>query len=148
MERHRYLYILSLRHYAFLWSYKRTIFMGDLPFWNYSGIPGAVDMPKLLKLVNYEDVISPLAEIFDNLVFSVSKLTPCFHRWAVFTCIFRLHGTVGYVWSRCILKKMLQSSSLNNCILFLCKQHKHWQRALAAMLIGRFPSSPHIPRSL
>lgn len=89
------------------------------------GIPGAVDMPKLLKLVNYEDDILPLAELFDVYGLDASKVTPCSHPWAVFNCIYRLHSAVGYVWSQCVLRRMLLFSSLNDYIFFSHKEHKH-----------------------
>lgn len=105
------------------------------------GIPGAADMLKLLKLVNYEDDISPLAELFDVYGLGASKLTPCSHPWAVFNCIYRLHSAVGYVWSQCVLRKTLLSSRLNDYIFFLHQEHKHQQTSLADVVI-KFPPLP------
>lgn len=124
IERYCYLYILSLKHYALLWCYKRMIFMGDLPFWNYLGIPGAVNILKVLNLVDGEGVISALAEIFDVYGLQCKQANTLLSSLGCFNCILRLHSTAGYVWSQCVLKKdvtVLQSKRLC-CILMQTAQ--------------------------
>lgn len=59
----------------------------------------------------------PWLKYLKFMAFSVSKLTPCCHRWSLFNCISKLQRTVGYVWSQYLFKTILQSCSVKDYIL-------------------------------